>query len=61
MKLRSVDHITLNVTDMKAAMEFYKKLDMVEEGSLDNRDIVFLWNGDKRRPCTYSLTRATAT
>lgn len=55
MKLGPVDHITLNVTDMVAAVEFYKRLGMVEEGSLDNRDIVFLWNGDKRHPLHIQL------
>jgi len=55
MKLGPVDHITLNVTDMKAAVEFYKKLGMVVEGSLDNGDIVFLWNGDARRPLHVQL------
>ncbi len=55
MKLGPVDHITLNVTDMKKAVEFYKKLGMIEEGSLDNRDIVFLWNGDKAHPLHLQL------
>ena len=55
MKLGPVDHITLNVTDMKAAVEFYKKLGMVVEGSLDNGDIMFLWNGDARRPLHIQL------
>ena len=55
MKMGPVDHITLNVTDMEAAVAFYKKLGMVEEGSLDKRDIMFLWNGDKERPLHIQL------
>ena len=55
MKLGPVDHITLNVIDMEAAVSFYKKLGLVEEGSLDDRDIVFLWNGDKERPLHIQL------
>ena len=49
MKLGPVDHITLNVFDMKAAVDFYKKLGMQREGSLDNDDLVFLWNGDEEQ------------
>jgi catechol 2,3-dioxygenase-like lactoylglutathione lyase family enzyme len=55
MKLGPVDHITLNVKDMEKAVAFYKKLGMIEEGSLDNRDIVFLWNGDKAHPLHIQL------
>lgn len=55
MKLGPVDHITLNVTDMEKAVAFYKKLGLVEEGSLDNRDIVFLWNDDKEHPLHIQL------
>ena len=55
MKLGAVDHITLNVSDMKAAVEFYKKLGMQREGSLDNDDIVFLWNGDEEHPLHIQL------
>ena len=55
MKLGLVDHITLNVLDMKAAVDFYKKLGMQREGSLDNDDIVFLWNGDEEQPLHIQL------
>ena len=55
MKLGPVDHITLNVFDMKAAVDFYKKLGMQREGSLDNDDIIFLWNGDEEQPLHIQL------
>ncbi len=55
MKLGPVDHITLNVLDMKAAIDFYKKLGMQREGSLDNDDMVMLWNGDEERPLHIQL------
>ena len=35
MKLGHVDHITLNVTDIEAATEAFKKLGMTVDGSLD--------------------------
>jgi catechol 2,3-dioxygenase-like lactoylglutathione lyase family enzyme len=55
MKMGPVDHITLNVSDMKASVEFYKKLGMQVEGSLDGGDIMFLWNGDEKRPLHIQL------
>ena len=55
MRMGPVDHITLNVSDMGAAVAFYKKLGMIEEGSLDNRDVVFLWNGDAHHPLHIQL------
>ena len=55
MKLGPVDHITLNVCDMKAAIGFFKKLGMQREGNLDNDDVVFLWNRDEERPLHIQL------
>ena len=55
MKLGPVDHITLNVTDIEAATEFYKGLGMEVEGTLDDGDIVFLTNGDPDRPLQIQL------
>ena len=55
MKLGHVDHITLNVTDIKVATEAFMKLGMVVEGSLDDGDIVMLTNGDKERPLQIQL------
>ncbi|MDA1279903.1 MAG: VOC family protein [Chloroflexi bacterium] len=55
MKLGHVDHITLNVTDIKAATEAFKKLGMVVEGSLDDGDIVMLTDGAKDRPLQIQL------
>ena len=55
MKLGPVDHITLNVSDMKAAVAFFKKLGMQVEGSLNKGDIMFLWNVDKEHPLHIQL------
>ena len=55
MKLGPVDHITLNTTDIEAATEYYKKLGMEVEGSLDDGDIVFLTNGNPDHPLQIQL------
>lgn len=55
MKLGRVDHITLNVTDIKAATEYYQSLGMEIEGTLDDGDIVFLTNGDPDDPLQIQL------
>ena len=55
MKLGHVDHITLNVTDIAAATEAFKKLGMTVEGSLDDGDIVMLTDGDPDRPLQIQL------
>ena len=55
MKLGHVDHITLNVTDIEAATEAFKRLGMQVEGSLDDGDIVMLTDGDPERPLQIQL------
>jgi len=55
MKLGRVDHITLNVTDIKAATRFFESLGMVVEGTLDKGEIVFLTNGDREQPLQIQL------
>ncbi len=55
MKLRHVDHITLNVTDIQSATEYFKKLGLEVEGSLDDGDIVMLKNDDPDRPLQIQL------
>ena len=55
MKLGHVDHITLNVTDMESAVAYFESLGMTVEGSLDDRDIVMLTNGDPDQPLQIQL------
>ena len=55
MKLGHVDHITLNVTDIKSATEYFKKMGLEVEGSLDDGDIVMLKNDDPDRPLQIQL------
>ena len=55
MGLGHVDHITFNVTDIKAATEYFQKLGLEIEGSLDDGDIVMLTNGESERPLQIQL------
>jgi len=55
MKLGRVDHVTLNVRDIKAATRFFENLGMAVEGTLDKGEIVFLTNGDAERPFQIQL------
>jgi len=55
VKLGPVDHITLNVTDIKAATRFFEGLGMGVEGTLDGGEIVFLSNGDAAHPLQHQL------
>jgi len=60
MKLNRVDHIDLVVRDIGRSMEFYKKLGMVVEGTLDKGHTVFLSNQDRQRPLVIELHQAEA-
>jgi catechol 2,3-dioxygenase-like lactoylglutathione lyase family enzyme len=55
MRLGHVDHITLNVTDIKTATRFFQDMGMEIEGSLDDADIVMLGNGDPDHPLQIQL------
>ncbi len=55
MGLGHVDHITFNVTDIKAATEYFQNLGLEIEGSLDDGDIVMLRNDDSERPLQIQL------
>ena len=58
MKLLGVDHIDIVVSDLSASLEFYRKFGMSPEGTLDNGQTVFLWNGDDDRPVRIELHQA---
>lgn len=55
MKLGHVDHITLNVTDIKSATEYFIRMGLEVEGSLDDGDIVMLKNDDPEHPLQIQL------
>ena len=58
MKLLGVDHIDIVTSDLSASIEFYRKFGMSPEGTLDNGQTVFLWNGDHDRPVRIELHQA---
>ena len=58
MKLLGGDHIDIGVSDLSASLEFYRKFGMSPEGTLDNGQTVFLWNGDDDRPVRIELHQA---
>ena len=58
MKLRRVDHIQLAVKDVARSSEYYQKLGLVVEGTLEEGKVVFLWNGDEESPVRLELHQA---
>ena len=55
MKFLGVDHIDIVVSDLAASIEFYRKFGMHPEGTVDDGETVFLWNGDADRPVRIEL------
>ena len=55
MKFLGVDHIDIIVSDLGASIEFYRKFGMHPEGTVDDGETVFLWNGDRDRPVRIEL------
>ena len=55
MRIERVDHVDLIVRDIDRSVQFYKKLGMVVQGTLDNGQTVFLWNQDEEAPLVVEL------
>ncbi|HCI85605.1 MAG TPA: hypothetical protein DHV68_02035 [Dehalococcoidia bacterium] len=55
MKFLGVDHIDIIVSDLDKSIEFYRKFGMHPEGTVDNGETVFLWNGAKEHPVRIEL------
>jgi catechol 2,3-dioxygenase-like lactoylglutathione lyase family enzyme len=55
MKFLGVDHIDIIVSDLKRSIEYYRKFGMHPEGTVDDGETVFLWNGDNDRPVRIEL------
>jgi catechol 2,3-dioxygenase-like lactoylglutathione lyase family enzyme len=55
MKFLGVDHIDIIVSDLAKSIEYYRKYGMAPEGTVDNGETVFLWNGDDERPVRIEL------
>ena len=58
MKLIRLEHLDLVVSDMSKSVEFYRKLGLYPEGTLDNGGSVYLTNGDEDSPLTVELHQA---
>jgi len=55
MKFLGVDHIDIIVSDLTKSIEYYRKYGMHPEGTVDNGETVFLWNGDEDSPVRIEL------
>ena len=58
MKFLGVDHIDIVVSDLQKSIEFYRKFGMHPEGTVDDGETVFMWNGDNDRPVRIELHQA---
>ncbi len=55
MKFLGVDHIDIIVAELDVSIEYYRKFGMYPEGTVDNGETVFLWNGDNEHPVRIEL------
>ena len=60
MKLGVVDHVDIVASDIKKSVEYYKKFGLVEIGTLDKGQTIFLGNKDERRPLVLEIHQAGA-
>jgi catechol 2,3-dioxygenase-like lactoylglutathione lyase family enzyme len=58
MKLLGLDHLDIVVSDLKASIEFYRKYGLHPEGTVDDGETVFLFNGDEENPVRVELHQA---
>lgn len=58
MKLRRLEHIDIVCADLKASTEFYRKLGLSLEGTLEEGSVVFMFNGDDTSPVRIELHQA---
>ena len=58
MKLMGLEHLDLVVKDIEASVEFYRKLGLTPEGTLEGGKCVFLFNGDDDNPVRVELHQA---
>ncbi len=58
MKLLGLEHLDLVVEDIGASVEFYRKLGLYPEGTLEDGGCVFLFNGDEENPVRVELHQA---
>lgn len=58
MKLRRLEHIDIVCADLAASTEFYRKLGLSPEGTLEEGTVVFMFNGDDTSPVRIELHQA---
>ena len=58
MKLLRLEHLDIVCAEIKKSVEFYRKLGLSLEGTLDNGNVVFLFSGDDESPVRVELHQA---
>jgi catechol 2,3-dioxygenase-like lactoylglutathione lyase family enzyme len=58
VKLLRVDHVDLIVSDLAQSVEFYRKLGLHPEGTIEGGQTVFMFNGDEASPVRLELHQA---
>ena len=58
MKLLRLEHLDIICSDVGKSVEFYRKLGLTPEGTLDNASVVFMFNGDEGSPVRVELHQA---
>jgi len=58
VRLLGLEHLDIVVSDIRASVEFYRKLGLSLEGTLENGKCVFMFNGDEENPVRVELHQA---
>jgi catechol 2,3-dioxygenase-like lactoylglutathione lyase family enzyme len=58
MKLLRLEHLDIVCSDIKKSVEFYRKLGLTLEGTLNNASVVFMFSGDDNSPVRVELHQA---
>ena len=58
MKLLGLEHLDIVVKDIEASVEFYRKLGLAPEGTIEEGKCVFLFNGDEEHAVRVELHQA---
>jgi catechol 2,3-dioxygenase-like lactoylglutathione lyase family enzyme len=58
MKLLRLEHLDIVCSDVKKSVEFYRKLGLAPEGTLDKGAVVFMFSGDDGSPVRVELHQA---
>jgi len=58
MKLLRLEHLDIVCSDIKRSVEFYRKLGLTPEGTLNNASVVFMFSGDDDSPVRVELHQA---